>query len=619
MSDIIHLLPDTVANQIAAGEVIQRPASVIKELVENAIDANATQVQVFVREAGKESIQVVDDGKGMSETDARLSFERHATSKISKADDLFALRTMGFRGEALASIAAVAQVELKTRRQEDDLATHIIIEGNRVISQEVIAAPKGANFLVKNLFYNVPARRKFLKSNQTELSNIVSEFERIALAHPDIAFRLTSNDTLLLDLPTGNFRQRIAAIFGKKTDKQLLPVKTETDVVTISGFVGAPESSKKRGAQQFFFVNGRFMRHPYFAKAVQSAFERYIPEGEQIPFFLHFTVEPASIDVNIHPTKTEIKFQEESTIWQILSAAIRESLGKFNAMPTIDFDAPATLDIPAYMESRKDIPAPTVAVDPSFNPFESSRPSGNNSPYGNYFDKPQATPQHWQRLYDSALRQPTQTVPDETPMLYDGLPESERKTFEKGNGDALQYRQRYIITSAKDGLIVVDQHRAHYRVLYDQFTALFVHQSGVSQGLLFAQEIELAPSLLARYSSLAEGLAKAGYDLTQEGENKLVVHGIPVGTEDIDTADFLQAIFSESAHGEVSADETIASRLADNLARRKAIPAGQTMTTDEMEHLLDELFACENPNYAPDGSKVLFLLPDNDIERLLQI
>ena len=360
MPDIIHLLPDSVANQIAAGEVIQRPASLIKELVENAIDAGATRIQVIVTDAGKSCVQVIDNGKGMTETDARLSFERHATSKITKADDLFALTTMGFRGEALASIAAVAQVELRTRTPDNELGVCLQIEGSKVILQEPIVCPVGANFLIKNLFFNIPARRKFLKSNHTELSNIVAEFERIALAHPDLSFALSTPDNVLLDLPSGNFRQRIVNIFGRKMDKYLMPVHVETELVEIIGFVGNPESSKKKGAQQFFFANGRYMRHPYFAKAIQSAYERLIPDGEQVPFFLQILINPCRIDVNIHPTKTEIKFEDEQPIWQILRAAVRETLGRFNAIPTIDFDVEDRPDIPVFQDGDVNIAPPSI-------------------------------------------------------------------------------------------------------------------------------------------------------------------------------------------------------------------------------------------------------------------
>ena len=356
MSDIIHLLPDSVANQIAAGEVIQRPASVIKELVENAIDADAQNIHVLVTDAGKTCIQIIDDGKGMSETDARLSFERHATSKIREAADLFALRTMGFRGEALASIAAVAQVELKTRLESEELGTKLVIAGSKVESQEAVSCSKGSNFSVKNLFFNVPARRKFLKANSTELSNILAEFERIALVHPEVAFSLYSNDSELFNLPVSPLRQRILAIFGKKLNQQLLNIEVNTTMVKISGYIAKPETARKKGAHQYFFVNGRYMRHPYFHKAVMEAYEQLIPTGEQISYFIYFNVDPANIDVNIHPTKTEIKFENEQAIWQILSASVKESLGKFSAIPSIDFDTEDMPDIPAFEEKMSSEP-----------------------------------------------------------------------------------------------------------------------------------------------------------------------------------------------------------------------------------------------------------------------
>ena len=360
MSDIIHLLPDSVANQIAAGEVVQRPSSVIKELVENSIDAGATQVQVIVEDAGKSLVQVIDNGKGMSETDARLAFERHATSKISEAKDLFALRTMGFRGEALASIAAVAQVELRTRAADKDLGVSIIIEGSRVVDQQPVNCPVGANFAVKNLFFNIPARRKFLKSNQTELSNILTEFERIALAHPETSFSLHSGGAAMMNLPAGNFKQRILGVFGKRLEAKLIPVEVKTTLINISGFVGVPSASRRKNAQQFFFVNGRYMRHPYFAKAVQTAYERLIPDGEQVPFFLNLEVAPEKIDVNIHPTKTEIKFEDETPIWQILLAAVREALGKHGVVPSLEFNTEGRPDIPVFTPGGRQCPAPQV-------------------------------------------------------------------------------------------------------------------------------------------------------------------------------------------------------------------------------------------------------------------
>ena len=385
MSDIIRLLPDSVANQIAAGEVIQRPASVIKELVENAVDAGAGHIDVLVTDAGKTSIQVIDDGKGMSETDARLAFERHATSKIREAADLFALRTMGFRGEALASIAAVAQVELRTCLEGEELGTSLCIAGSQVESQEKVACPKGSNFHVKNLFFNVPARRKFLKSNQTELSNILTEFERIALVNPKVSFTLHHNGTEMLNLPAVSLKQRIMGVFGKKINQELLSVDVDTTMVKVSGFVGRPETSRKKGARQYFFVNGRYMRHPYFHKAVMDAYELLVPTGEQVSYFLYFEVEPANIDVNIHPTKTEIKFENEQAIWQILSAAVKESLGRFNAVPSIDFDTEGMPDIPAFEHSPySGVQMPKTTYNPDYNPFNTS-PSTTRTLYTKSF------------------------------------------------------------------------------------------------------------------------------------------------------------------------------------------------------------------------------------------
>ena len=387
MSDIIKLLPDSVANQIAAGEVIQRPSSVIKELVENALDAGANKIQIKVIEAGKDSIQVVDNGKGMSDTDARLAFERHATSKITEAADLFSLRTMGFRGEALASIAAVAQVELRTRQADNDLGTSILIEGSHVKEQTPVTCPVGANFLVRNLFFNIPARRKFLKSNQTELNHILSEFERIALAHPEVEFSLYSGDNLLQQLPIGGFKKRILDLFGKRMDAQLVPIQVDTELVQIGGYVGTPQGAKKKGAQQFFFVNGRYMRHPYFNKAIQTAYERLIADGTQISCFVNFQIDPARIDVNIHPQKTEIKFQDEQAIWPILLAGVREALGKHDAIPALDFDTAGKPDIPTFTGDFANLQMPQVHVNQHFNPFEES----NDSHYTTTEGKPAAS------------------------------------------------------------------------------------------------------------------------------------------------------------------------------------------------------------------------------------
>ena len=446
--DIIHLLPDSVANQIAAGEVVQRPASVIKELMENAVDAGTSTIDVLVQDAGRTSIQVIDDGKGMSETDARMAFERHATSKILHAEDLFKLHTMGFRGEALASIAAVAQVRLTTRTADQDLGVRLSIEGSRFVGQEVCSCPVGANFEVNNLFFNVPARRKFLKTNQTELGNIIQDFERIALVNPSVTFSLTSGGNSLMQLPAGSSLQRIVNIFGKKMSEQLLPVQVETTLVRISGFVGKPESARKKGASQYLFVNGRFMRHPRFHYAVMEAFNHLIPEGEQVPYFIFFQVDPAAIDVNIHPTKTEIKFENEQEIWSIVVAAVRDALGKFNAVPTIDFDVEGRPDIPTYQGGDlSGIKAPRVQLDVSYNPF--STHSQNRNPV-----------RHWEKMFEGARGMEQGARDMEQGLLTPNetlFPEADRST------QHFQYKGQYILTAVQSGLMIVDQRRAHER------------------------------------------------------------------------------------------------------------------------------------------------------------
>lgn len=458
MSDIIQLLPDSVANQIAAGEVIQRPASVVKELVENSIDAGATHISVLVVDSGRTSIQVIDDGKGMSETDARMSFERHATSKIRNASDLFSLHTMGFRGEALASIAAVAHIELKTRRPEDEIGTHLSVSGSRFDDQQPCSCPVGSNFMVDNLFYNVPARRKFLKSNSTELNNIITAFERIVLVNPSVTFSLHSNGNELFNLKTGGLRQRIVDVFGKKINQTLLPVDVDTTLCKIHGFVGKPESARKKGVHQFFFVNGRYMKHPYFHKAVMSAFERLVPVGEQVPYFLYFDVPAENIDVNIHPTKTEIKFDNEQAIWQILSAAVKDCVGMFNDVTAIDFDTQDRPDIPVF-DDGGDLPMPKVQYNPSYNPFEEmSSPRKSSAPAG------------WEQLYEGLKPADDDVAPglfDEEPKADEPAPSAEHNEIAEKSPAHYQYKGRYIMTAVKSGLMIIDQHRAHVRILFE--------------------------------------------------------------------------------------------------------------------------------------------------------
>ncbi len=612
MSDIIHLLPDSVANQIAAGEVIQRPASVVKELVENAIDAEAEEIHVLITDAGKTCIQVIDDGKGMSETDARLSFERHATSKIREAADLFALRTMGFRGEALASIAAVAEVELKTRPASEELGTRLLIAGSKVERQEAVSCPKGSNFSIKNLFFNIPARRKFLKANSTELSNILTEFERIALVHPEVAFYLYSNDTELFNLPVMPLRQRIMAVFGKKLNQQLLSIDVNTTMIKISGFVAKPETSRKKGAHQYFFVNGRYMRHPYFHKAVMDAYEQLIPAGEQISYFIYFEVDPANIDVNIHPTKTEIKFENEQAIWQILSAAVKESLGKFSAIPTIDFDTEDMPDIPAFEQARP-IEPPKVHYNTDFNPFKTSSASSYGG--GGNYSRPKV---EWEGLYSGLEKASRMNNPqgepemDTKPVLLAARPAfveekmetvtSAASTFyasepviEKGN-QHLQFKGRFILTSVKSGLMLMDQHRAHIRVFFDRYMRTDPTETGVSQGVLFPEILQLPASEAAVLQTFMDDLSAVGFDLSNLGGGSYAINGIPSGIEGLNPVELVRNML-HTAMEKGSDVKEIQSILALTLARAAAIVYGQVLSNEEMVSLVDNLFACPSPNY----------------------
>lgn len=618
MSDVIRLLPDSVANQIAAGEVIQRPASVVKELVENAVDAGAGNIHVLVTDAGRTSIQVIDDGKGMSETDARLSFERHATSKIREASDLFELRTMGFRGEALASIAAVAQVDLKTRREGDELGTFLSVAASRVEGQEAVSCPKGSNFLVKNLFFNVPARRKFLKSNQTELGNILAEFERIVLVNPDVAFTLHHNDTEVFNLPATSLRQRIVSVFGKKLNQQLYSLEVKTSMIGISGYVGTPESARKKGAHQYFFVNNRYMRHPYFHKAVTEAYEQLIPAGEQVSYFIYFEVNPANIDVNIHPTKTEIKFENEQAVWQILAAAVKESLGKFNAVPSIDFDTEGMPDIPVFGEQIPAAP-PKLNFNPEFNPFQSS---------GTGYSRPKV---EWESLYEGlgkAQRQSRMndisgcgeddagrvgnTVLSSSPSLY-GV----ESVADQGN-QHYQFKGRYIVTSVKSGLMLIDQHRAHIRVLFDRYLKQAASRQAISQGVLFPDILQLPASEAVVLEQISDDLTAIGFELTNLGGGSYAINGIPSGIEGLDPSTLVRNMVRTAIETGCDVKEEVCRMLALTLAKAAAIVYGQVLTETEMVNLVDSLFACATPNYTPDGKTVLSVVAEDDLEKLFK-
>ena len=603
--DIIHLLPDSVANQIAAGEVVQRPASVIKELMENAVDAGASHIDVVITDAGRTSIQVIDDGKGMSQTDARLAFERHATSKIRKVEDLFTLRTMGFRGEALPSIAAVSQVRLKTRVPDSELGVSLSIDGSEVVSQEMCSCPVGSNFEVRNLFYNVPARRKFLKSNQTEMNNIVQEYERVALVNPDISFSLTHGGTLISKLERGSLRQRVVAVFGKKLDSQLLEVHVETSLANMKGFVGKPESARKKNAAQFFFVNGRYMRHPYFHKAVMEAFNHLIPEGEQIPYFLYFDIDPANVDVNIHPTKTEIKFENESAIWQIVVAAIRESLARFNAIPTIDFDVEGRPEIPDLdISSVSHLQAPKVQVDVNYNPFKSQ-------------PKPHA-PVDWQKLYEG-LEQASST-PTTDGQEYE---EQESQLFDDELTDAgersvehYQFRGQYILTAVQSGLMIVDQHRAHVRVLYDKYMNQMENKTASGQRLLFPEILTVSPSDSIILQHITEDLSLMGFDISNLGGGSYSIQSVPADLGEMNPIPVLTLMLETAKEKDTGMQHEMRHRLALVMARSTAVVTGQVLSVQEMDTLINDLFLCANPNLTPTGQTIISILQQSQIDKL---
>lgn len=612
MSDIIQLLPDSVANQIAAGEVIQRPASVVKELVENSVDAGAKNIDVAVVDAGRTSIQVIDDGKGMSETDARLAFERHATSKIRQAEDLFNLHTNGFRGEALASIAAVAQVVLKSRQEGEEVGTQLSISGSRFEGQEACSSSVGSVFSVNNLFYNVPARRKFLKSNSTELNNILTAFERIVLVNPQIAFTLHSNNTELFNLKAGNLRQRIIDVFGKRINQDLLPVNVETTMCKISGFVGKPEAARKKGAHQFFFVNGRYMKHPYFNKAVMTAYDRLVPQGEQVPYFLYFDVNPNDIDVNIHPTKTEIKFENEQAIWQILMAAVKESIGMFNDVPSIDFDTEDKPDIPVYNpDVVSSASAPKISLNPHYNPFKSSPSSG----------KPTAVKpvdEQWEQLYEGLNNQDSM---EREADIFESESETEINTSQSILAEKspahYQYKGKYVMTAVKSGLMIIDQHRAHVRVLYERYLEQIQQQTSHSQKVLFPEVLQFPVSDEVILEKLLPEMSKMGFELDNLGGGSYAVNAIPTGLDGVNPLHLVQdMVFSAKEKGVKALDEVHQS-LALTLARNAAIPQGQVLSNEEMEALVNDLFACSNVNYTPDGKNVLCILKQQEIEHLL--
>ena len=622
MSDVIKLLPDSVANQIAAGEVIQRPASVIKELVENAIDAEATHIQIILKDAGRTLIQIIDDGVGMSETDARLAFERHSTSKIRSAEDLFTLHTMGFRGEALASIAAISQVELRTRRKDAQLGTRLVINASQCESQEPDMCPAGSNFMIKNIFFNVPARRKFLKSNQVELSNIVKEFEKLALVNHNVEFTLIHNGNVMYKLMKGSFRQRIGALMGNSIEQQLLPVSIDTSLVKVQGYVGRPENARKRNALQFMFVNERFMRHPYFHKAVMSAYEQLIPEGEQPNYFLRFSVDPQSIDVNIHPTKTEIKFEDEIPIWQILAAGIKEVLGRFSEVPSIDFDTQDAPAIPAYNE-HVEVHHPDIDVDPSYNPFKAQQASRPQVRQGQSGTSRQSL-SNWDELFanfERKKREGLDQASEQKPSDMEPHPSSDHTqetTLPLGDLQSvyLQLKGRYILSPAKSGLMIIDQHRAHVRILFDRYINRIHTGNMSSQTILFPEVLNLSAAQSVALQELLPEMEKMGFSLSQLSGNDWSVNAIPAGLDGVDASAMVHQILDSVENGGIPVKKRILEHLALTVARSAAIPAGRSLKQEEMDILMADLLRLPEPNYTPDGKTIINVIPMEQITKM---
>ena len=599
MEDIIHLLPDSVANQIAAGEVVQRPASVIKELVENSLDAGAHNIDVLVTDGGRTSMQVIDDGKGMSETDARMAFERHATSKILKADDLFALTTMGFRGEALASIAAVAQVELKTRRPDDELGTYLVISGSKVERQEPVACSVGSNFSVNNLFFNVPARRKFLKQDSTELRNVVSDFQNIVLTHPETAFTLYNNGTELYRLPEASLRQRVLDVFGKKLNADLLSFEVDTSLVSITGFVGKPETAKQRGYNQFFFVNGRYMRHPKFHNAVAQAFSNLIPAGHHVSYFIYLAVDPAAIDVNVSPTKTTITFVNEQDIWQVLFAAVKEALGKYSSVPEIEFDTEGKPEIPALEYNPAVRPsAPPMPAATDFNPFKATT-----------YQPRKTDSEGWETLYASAIRHETDT---QTSIWQNEEPVNE---MPDPAAPHFLYKGKYIVMPVKSGLMVVDQHRAHICVLYDQYMQSLFQQKAVSQGTLFPEIIQFSRDEAITVEDIHDDLEYIGFELTNLGGGSYSITGVPSGLDGVNPITLLHDLVYAAVETGGGVREKVHNAIALTMAKATAIIYGQVLTDEEVQLLIEQLFALTSSRYTPDGHPVYTIISDAQIEK----
>jgi DNA mismatch repair protein MutL len=616
MSSIIQLLPDHVANQIAAGEVVQRPASVVKELLENAVDAKATDIKLIIKDAGKSLVQVIDNGLGMGVTDARLCFERHATSKIRQAEDLFSLHTKGFRGEALASIAAIAHMEMKTKQDQEELGTHIVIEGSKFVSQDVAVLPKGTSFAVKNLFFNIPARRNFLKSDIVEHRHIVDEFQRVALAHPNIHFTFYHNGSELFNLPQSNFRQRIVNIFAGKTNEKLVPVQEETDIINIQGFVCKPEFAKKSRGEQFFFVNDRFIKSGYLHHAVMAAYDGLLKDGSQPSYFLYLQVPPNTIDINIHPTKTEIKFDDESALYAILRASIKHSLGQFNVAPVLDFDRDANLDTP-YDYQNKEASTPTIQVDGNFNPFSDDKPNKHFTT----FRKTENT-SNWESLY-VGLKHDTETITNISEIEF----ESEEVTgslfndneVESAVNKTYQIHKKYIVNPIKSGMVIVDQQRAHQRVLYEQFlTNMTVHQAS-SQQLLFPLNLYFSSSEMELIAELQLSLVNTGFVFEETNGDHVVISGLPVNVTEGEASIVLEHLLSDLQDGIPESSFSQNDTIAKSMAKSLAVKTGTYLTEKEQENLVNGLFACKEPNVSPFQKPTFITMRVEDLDKKFAI
>lgn len=615
MSSIIQLLPDHVANQIAAGEVVQRPASVVKELLENAVDAQATDIKLIIKDAGKSLVQVIDNGKGMNAEDARLCFARHATSKIRQAEDLFALHTKGFRGEALASIAAIAHVEMKTRQEQDELGTHICIEGSKFVSQEVAVLPKGTSFAIKNLFFNIPARRNFLKSDVVEFRHIMDEFQRVALAHPGIHFTFYHNGSEMFNLPPSNIRQRIVNVFSGKTNEKLVPVNEDTEIVNISGFVSKPEFARKNRGEQFFFVNDRFIKSGYLHHAIMAAYEGLLKDGCQPGYFLFLQVPPHTIDINIHPTKTEIKFDDEHALYAILRSSAKHSLGQFNVSPVLDFDRDPNLDTP-YQYKDLDAVIPTIQIDGSFNPFaEEKQPRQSNSGSGYRESKRESA--GWESLY-VGLKTDTDLV-EEVPMQFESETVTaslfeDVETLETGS-KMYQIHRKYIVNPIKSGMVIIDQQRAHQRVLYEQFLTNMTVQHASSQQLLFPLHLYFSTSELQLITELQPSLVNTGFVFEEMHPDSVVISGLPVNVTESEVSIVLEQLLGDLHDGIPESSFSQNDTIAKSMAKSLAVKTGTYLTEKEQESLVNGLFACKEPNVSPFQKPTFITMRVEDLDK----